>query len=171
MPAFSFTAPQVTPDMELAEREALPDHVWFGILNDMHGWETSPMCNQTVQKSKGQTELPPIPVGAIDQVLYEMSKLPLVQTREYRDAEAQVPQLVEAESAVEDFLRCEKFDYQVGRLSMIMHDPDRVKRVTSLKRLMILSLSLDNPRRQPNDWHTIGKFDISSSAPKRRFFQ
>jgi len=117
--------------MELAERETLPDHVWFGILNEMHGWETSPMCSPTAKKSEGQTELPPIPVGAIDQVLYEMSKLPLVHTKEYREAQAQMPQLVETESAVEDFLRCEKFDCQVGRQSND-HAPYRVKRITSL---------------------------------------
>jgi hypothetical protein len=120
MPAFSFTAPRVTPEMERAERESLPDHVWKTILDDLYGLDapsneivpgrSSSVCSEGPQ----QLECPHIPDGAIDQIYLEMIQLPLIQSQDYMDAKANVPHLVEQESGAEAFLRCENFDCQVG---------------------------------------------------------
>jgi len=140
MPAFSFTAPGITPEMELAERETLPKDVWDQVQNEVHGWDaiqqheitdddeddecTEDMDDDDCEISstgshhdrsfKSRSALPPIPLEAVDEMMYESCQLPKTQIQDYLDAKEKVPHLVEEESCVEGFLRCEKFSPKVG---------------------------------------------------------
>jgi hypothetical protein len=119
MPAYSFTAPHVTPEMEQVERDNVPEHVWYEIQSDLYGWgdmvkKWGPGCGGCTNLKASLHKLPPIPDGAVDQLHIELHRLPLIQSQDYFHAKEKVPDLVEQESAAENFLRCEKFDCEVG---------------------------------------------------------
>lgn len=106
MPAFSFTAPHVTPEQEREEEASLSDEMRRKIHNDLYGFEQ-------VQHPNPKEGRP----GTADESLvglYEaIEMLPMQQKKEYMEALKQAPNLVQTESDPIMFLRCENFNYEV----------------------------------------------------------
>ena len=106
MPAFSFTAPHVTPEQEREEEASLSDEMRRKIHNDLYGFEQ-------VQHPNPKEGRP----GTADESLvglYEaIEMLPMQQKKEYMEALKQAPKLVQTESDPIMFLRCENFNCEV----------------------------------------------------------
>lgn len=104
MPALSFTAPHVTPEMEVAERDALSEEERKRIDEDLYG------------ASSSATQVPPIPTEPSDDnmmitqsIIDELQRLPASETREYWDAQTKASRYVlEQESPPSLFLQHDK---------------------------------------------------------------
>ena len=105
MPAFSFTAPHVTPEQEREEKESLSDERRQEIHNELYGID---------QHHPDRTAAHETP----DQILAELddaiNELPTQQTMDYFEAKRLAPRLVfETESDPMMFLQCENFNCEV----------------------------------------------------------
>jgi hypothetical protein len=98
MSAFTFTAPTITPEDELEEREALTEEERNIIHEDLHGSE------QEV------TETDEVLQNGIRLLHEALEAIPQEEKLAYLEALEHVPQLVERESKPIIFLRVEKYD-------------------------------------------------------------
>jgi hypothetical protein len=130
MPAFSFTAPHVTPEQEREERENLSDARRREIHNDLFGFE------QQQHRHAGK-EVPEVSDSALDGIYEAIEKLPLQQKIEYLEARKHAPKLCQTESDPIMFLRCEKFDYEV-RFSLWHFAISKNAETHNERRLLIL---------------------------------
>ena len=110
MPAFSFTAPHITPEQEREEKECLDDEIRQQIQAEMLGIS---MNQQMVDQ-----EQPFVATAASEEALERLEKViekfPLRQKKEFLEAVTMVPHLVQTESEPNRFLRCEKGNVEVG---------------------------------------------------------
>lgn len=104
MPAFSFTAPHVTPEQEREEQESLTDEMRQQIHEDMYGSNQTALDESAFDASD----------EALEGLFQAIERLPPRQKKEYMDAMDLVPKLVQEESPPELFLRCEKSDCEVS---------------------------------------------------------
>ena len=106
MSAFSFTAPYITEEEELAEREALTEEERQQIRRDI-GLE--PFQDEGAFLTPS---LPPVQVTVekVQQVHEQLEQLPQAET--YRQALAAAPSVVTAETDVQAFLRIEAWDVE-----------------------------------------------------------
>jgi hypothetical protein len=98
MPAFSFSAPIVTPDDEQAERESLPEEERQRIRKEVYGVEEEMEETDTMVEKA---------VLLLQEALHEIAD---VEKQTYLEALERAPLLVEIESDPIRFLRCEKYD-------------------------------------------------------------
>jgi hypothetical protein len=102
MPVFSFTAPHITPEEERQERECLSPENRQELLNDLYG--IGPEIHETD--------------AMIAMKLHELGQavdaVPVCQKKDFLDARARAPHLVETEANPLKFLRCEKYDAVVS---------------------------------------------------------
>jgi hypothetical protein len=105
MPAFSFTAPYLTPEEEKAERDSLTPETRQEVQNDMFGLKKKDGTEET-------DELIAIKLKELEQVI---EKTPASCKTDYLDAHERAPHLVETEASPLKFLRCEHYDARVRR--------------------------------------------------------
>ena len=106
MPAFSFTAPQITPEEEQRERDNLTKDMKEEVEQDLFGVETETI--ETEEMIETQLELFH---EALDQI-------PESEKKEYLMAKERAPKLFERDCDPVKFLRCEKYNPWV-RMSCI----------------------------------------------------
>lgn len=103
MPAFSFTAPHVTLQQEMEERESLSEQMRQEIHNDLYGVEQP-------DEWKHPANVTPEMVELLEQA---MEELPDRQKKEYVNARERSPKIVHSEADPRLFLRCERLNYKV----------------------------------------------------------
>ncbi len=104
MPAFSFTAPHVSPEQERAERESLSDETRQQIHDDMYGVDQE----KDIEKNSQISE------EALEGLFQAIERIPMRQKKEYLEAMDRAPQLVQTESEPRMFLLCEKSNCEVS---------------------------------------------------------
>lgn len=109
MPAFSFTAPHITPEQEHEEKECLGDEMRQQIQAEMFGVDS--LVDH--EELTGNVDLA-MSDESLDGLEKVIETFPLRQKKEYLEALALVPHLVQTESEPSRFLRCEKGNMEVG---------------------------------------------------------
>ena len=101
MPAFSFTAPQITEEDERREKEALTQEERKRLEDDLYG-------------SNDLDEHPEMTETAAAYCLQQaMMQIPAEQKEAYLEALERAPELVAKESPAIAFMRCENYDAAV----------------------------------------------------------
>ena len=106
----SATAPQFLPEQEQQEWATLSQEELESIEEDLHG---SLRVEETLMNDRGVTGL-----DALEETI---SKMTVAEKRAYSEACEKAPLLVKAESDPLWFLRCEKYNAEVGCKSSFEH--------------------------------------------------
>lgn len=112
MPAFSFTAPHITPEQEREEKECLGDEMRRHIQAEMYGVD-SPVDHDQPSVALAMSE------ESLDGLEKVMEKFPLRQKKEYLEALALAPHLVQTESEPSRFLHCEKGNVEAAATRLV----------------------------------------------------
>jgi hypothetical protein len=110
MPVFSFTAPHITPEEEKLERDSLSPEMRQEVQNDLYG--IGPEIHET-------DEMIAMKVHELEQAV---DALPDSKKKDFLDARARAPHLVETEASPLKFLRCEKYNAVVSSSSLVRNN-------------------------------------------------
>ena len=101
---FSFTAPQISPEDEEREREALTEQEREQLHHDVFGSSTAD-C--------GIKETPEFVSRAHAMLQQALMEIPVEEKADYLEALERIPTLVASESPPLSFMRCERYNPKV----------------------------------------------------------
>jgi hypothetical protein len=108
MPVFSFTAPHITPEEEKRERESLTDDLRKELERDIYGDDSD---------NNADVDADDVDVRLVEEMEAIIEQTPKLRKKDYLDAKERVPELIESEANPIQFLRCEKSNVSVSKMS------------------------------------------------------